>query len=109
MHNYLLSNISGPRALGDMLLDVVAVIVTFYAAVRVMRSPRKWFSFGFVSKVTLVIASLWFTWRVGDVVVPFGAVVALWRLRSLRLQHASPAPADLPFAQGARQSFRDER
>lgn len=109
MHNYLLSNISAAGALGPLFLDVLAAIVTFYAAARVLRAPREWFSFGFVSKVTWVIGSLWFTWQVGDVVLPLGAVVALWRLRSFRLRHTSPAPGDLPFAQGTRQSHKDEQ
>ena len=100
MHNYLLSNISAAGALGPLFLDVVAAIVTFYAAARVMRAPREWFYFGRVSKVTWVIGSLWFTWRVGDVVLPLGAVVALWRLRSLHLRHTSPTPGDLPFCAG---------
>ncbi len=76
-------------------------MVILWAIARVLRAPKNWFSFGVVSKVTWVIASLWFTWQVGDVLLPIGAVVALWHLRALARRHAGDEPADLPFATGA--------
>jgi len=72
------------------------------AAARILRAPKNWFSFGVVSKVTWVIASLWFTWQVGDVLLPIGALVALWHLRALARRHVGEQPADLPFASGSR-------
>ncbi len=80
LHPYLLSTISASAALGPISLDCLAGILMVWAIARVLRTPREWFSFGFVSKVTWVIASLWFTWQVGDLVLPFGAIVALSHL-----------------------------
>jgi len=76
---------------------------------RVLRAPKNWFSFGVVSKVTWVIASLWFTWQVGDILLPIGAVVALWHLRALAHRHAGDQPSDLPFATGSRVEKESDR
>jgi hypothetical protein len=109
VHSHLLSTISASAALGLLSLDGLAAILIFWAAVRVLRAPREWFFFGFVSKVTWVIASVWFTWQLGDLVVPLGAVVALWHVRSLRRRPSGASPDDLPFATGAPVRGRDER
>ena len=101
MHPYLLSTTSASAALGYICLDFLAGIVILWAIARVLRAPKNWFSFGFVSKVTWVIASLWFTWQVGDVLLPIGAVVALWHLRALARCHSGDQPTDLPFAAGS--------
>lgn len=101
MHRYLLSTISASAALGYICLDCLAGMVMLLATTRVLRAPKNWFSFGVVAKVTWVIVSLWFTWQVGDVLLPIGAAVALWHLRALARRHAGEQAADLPFAPGS--------
>ena len=108
MQSNLLSNIGAADALGHLSLDGLAMIVMFGAAARLIRSPREWFSFGRASKVAWVLACLWFTFEVGDVVVPLGSLMALWHLRSLRRRHSGGQPGELPFARGTRVP-RDEQ
>jgi hypothetical protein len=109
VHPYLLSTISAADAPGFLLLDGLAFIVMFWAAGRVTRAPRQWFPFGRASKVTWVIASLWFTLPTGYVVLPAGALAALWHLRSLRRRYTAAQPGDLPFAPGIPVRPWDER
>jgi hypothetical protein len=101
VHPNLLSTVSAADALGYLSLDGSSLILTFWAAVRVIRAPRQWFSFGIASKLAWLLASLWFTIEVSDVVVPLGALVVLWHLRSLSRRQAGGQPADLPFAAGS--------
>jgi len=108
LHPYLLSTISTSAALGFISLDCLAGILMLWAVARVLRTPREWFSFGFVSKVTWVIASLWFNWQVGDLVVPLGAMVALWHMCALSRRHGGQ-PTDLPFATGSPVEKKSER
>jgi hypothetical protein len=109
MHTVPLSTISAGNMLGQLFPDFVGGMLMLLAVARLIRAPREWFPFGRVSKVLWVLCSLWLTWRVGGGLVPGGALLALWHLRSLARCSPAGQPAYLPFAPGTPVSPKDER
>ena len=104
-----LATTSSATMLGVVLLDACAGAVVLLALARLARTPRHWFSWGLVSKFLWALVSIWWTWHAGDFVLPAGAAVALWHLRSLWKHHAGEEPPELPFARGGRGRGEDGR
>lgn len=48
-----------------------------------------------------VVVFAW-TWSLGNVLLPIGAALVLWHVRSLGRRHAGEDPPELPFARGSR-------
>jgi hypothetical protein len=101
LHPNLLSTVIGSASFDLLSLDCLAGMVMVWATARVVRAPKNWFFLGFVSKVTWLIVSLWFTLQIGGLLLPLGAIVALWHMRALARRHAGDQASDLPFATGS--------
>jgi hypothetical protein len=95
--------------LGAVVLDAFAAMIMLSAVAGLLRSPKHWFRLGLVSKVAWAVVTLAWTWNFGDVVVPVGAALVLWHVRSLGRRHAAEEPPDLPFATGSRVGREEER
>ncbi len=88
--------------LGAVLLDALAAMIIVSAAARLVRSPRHWFTWGLGSKVAWGVVVFAWTWSLGNVLLPIGAALVLWHVRSLGRRHAGEDPPELPFARGSR-------
>ena len=107
-HLPLLSTASVASALAPLFINAVAGIVMLYTTVRVVRSPRLWFKHGRLAKAFWLIIVLWLTWQSAGVVVPVGAVIALWHLRNLSQHQQSTGTIGVTFASGEPPRAKDK-
>lgn len=84
---------------GAMLVALIGLVVVFAALVRVAAAPRDLWPHGRLSKTAWIIATLWFTLHSGPMILPLGAIAALWKTHRLRHQRA-PDPLGVPYAEG---------
>jgi hypothetical protein len=108
MHTVPLVTIDANGTVALLALDVLVGIIMLYAAARLLHAPRSWFARGRLSKALWLFLSFWLTWRVGNIVLPVGAVVSLRHLRGLSRRHLVEQPPDLPFAAGTRVTQCDQ-
>ena len=85
---------------GIVMIDLVASVAFFAAIVRVVNLPKERWPHGRMSKTAWVVAILWFTWMIGHLLIPLGAIAALWRESSLRRQSQAQSNA-IPTAAGS--------
>ena len=95
--------------LGVVLLDALAAIIIVSAAARLARSPRHWFTWGVASKAAWGVVIFAWAWTLGNVLLPVGAALVLWHVRSLGRRHAGEDPPELPFARGGRSRRENDR
>jgi hypothetical protein len=91
--------VSSPLA-AEVGITLAVLFVDLVAVVRVVRLPRDRFRHGGWSKAGWVVVALGFTWTVGNLSVPIGALLALRRTRRPRSGPGQPGPS-VPFAEGA--------
>ena len=99
---------SAGQMTGVIVIDLIATVAVFAAIVRVVNLPKERWPHGRMSKTAWVVAIVWFTWMVGHVLVPLGAIAALWRENSLRRQEPAQ-PDGIPTAAGSPVSKNDVR
>lgn len=79
--------------------DVLASAAMFVAVVRVVCTPTDRWPHGRLSKISWVVAVIWFAPVLHSAVWPVGAAAAIWHTR--RLQRSVPtSPDPVPFARG---------
>ena len=86
-------------SIAAVIVDLVATAVIFVALIRIVATPRERWAHGRLSKTAWIIASIWFTPYLGAIVVPIGALVAIWKTDSLS-RATKPENFDVPFAEG---------
>ena len=90
---------TGNSSVGAVILDLVSTAVIFIALIRIIATPREHWAHGHLSKAAWIIAAVWFTPYVGAIVVPVGALAAIWKTDSLS-RAAKPENLSVPFAHG---------
>lgn len=98
MHPSTLAATTGQWA-GAILVAIIGIVVVFAALVRIAVTPRELWPHGRVSKTAWIIATLWFTLHNGPMILPLGAIAALWKTHRLA-QQRKPDPLGVPNAEG---------
>jgi hypothetical protein len=83
---------------GAVVIALAALAVDIVAVVRVARSPRSSYRFGWWSKAAWILVALSFTWSLGNLPVPVGGIVVLARTR--RRPPSPDSPGGIPAADG---------
>jgi hypothetical protein len=90
-----------------LTIDLIAMVLIFVAVVRIVTTDRERFAHGRLSKTTWVIAALCLVLNTRHGDYPFGALFAIWHVRSITRRPKSDRP-DVPFADGEPVPFRAE-
>lgn len=98
MHSTILAATTGQWA-GALLVAIIGIVVVFAALVRIAVTPRDRWPHGRLSKTAWIIATLWFTLHSGPMILPLGAIAALWKTHRLT-QQRKPDPLSVPYAEG---------
>jgi len=101
VHHSLLSVVGTNDALGLLAWDALAGILILVAAWRLARFPRELFNYGLLSKAAWTVVVFWLDWHWGPVLLPVGAIGALWHLRRLARSQENGGPGYPPFAAGS--------
>jgi hypothetical protein len=100
--------VASPLA-GEVVITLAVLFVDLVAVVRVVRLPRDRFRHGGWSKAGWVVLALGFTWTLGTLPVPVGALLALRRTRRSKPGAGRTGPANIPFAEGAPVGGKEDR
>lgn len=94
---------AGNSSMEAVVFNLVSAALTFVALVRIVGTPRERWAHGHLSKTAWIIASIWFSPYLGAIVVPIGALAAIWKTDSLS-RAGKPENLSVPFAEGTPQS-----
>lgn len=89
-------------------LDLSAMMIMAIAAIGVLRTPSASFTAQWLGKGTWALACVLFNLPIGSLVVPLGALLAIWRVRQLR-RRSPGQPGAVPFASGYRVDDKGRR
>jgi hypothetical protein len=82
-----------------LFIDLIATVIMFVALIRIIATPRQKWAHGLLSKTAWIVATIWFTPYLGWLVLPVGALVAIWKTHDL--QHGPGDDSlEVPFAEG---------
>ena len=82
-----------------LFFDLLATVIMFVALIRIIATPRQKWAHGLLSKTAWIVATIWFAPYVGWLVLPVGALAAIWKTHAL--QHSSGVDSlEVPFAEG---------
>lgn len=101
MHSTLLYDNYAGELMGLIVWNALAGIITLLAILRLLRSPREWFSYGVVSKLAWVLTAWSVSWHFNGALFPVGAVACLCNLRALRRREESVQALGVPYASGS--------
>jgi hypothetical protein len=99
MHTGTVIAASGAQSAVALFFDLIATVVIFVALVRILATPNQRWAHGWLSKLAWIIATVWFTPYLGLLVLPVGALAAIWKTHDLRSK-PGPDPLQVPFAEG---------